>query len=93
MAPYITPALLKAVLTYTARDVTAGVSNAVPPFHLGLPAHPGPDEATGGGLVDAYLAVLTAYWWAATVGVMASSEYLKGLYDPGLYRYWLWPVT
>jgi subtilisin family serine protease len=92
VAPQITPALLKAILTYTARDVVFGVSNAVQPFHLGLPAAPGPDAATGTGLVDAYLAVLTAYWWTAAVGAMAGTEYLKGLYS-GLYGYWPWPVT
>jgi subtilisin family serine protease len=78
-APSITPALLKAMLTYTARDVVDGFSGAVFPFHAGLPAGPGPDEATGAGLVDAYSAVLTAYW-ATVVGGM-------------MYGYWPWPVT
>lgn len=79
VAPNLPPAVLKAVLTYTARDVVAGVSNAVVPLHAGLPAGPGPDEATGGGLVDAHAAVLTAYW-AGAVGGM-------------LYGYWPWPAT
>jgi subtilisin family serine protease len=78
VAPAITPAVLKMILTYTARDVVDGVSGAVAPFHAGLPAGLGPDEATGSGLVDAYSAVLTAYW-ATTVGAM-------------WYGYWPWPV-
>lgn len=69
VAPTLPPAVLKAVLTYTARDVVAGVSNAVNPLNGGLPAGPGPDAATGGGLVDAHLAVLTAYWAAAMGGL------------------------
>jgi subtilisin family serine protease len=78
VAPTITPALLKAVLTYTARDVVDGFSGAVSPLHTGLPAAPGPDEATGVGLVDAYSAVLTAYWVTSGAGL--------------LYGYWPWPV-
>ncbi|HSF33876.1 MAG TPA: S8 family serine peptidase [Candidatus Tectomicrobia bacterium] len=78
VAPTITPALLKAVLTYTARDVVDGFSGAVSPFHTGLPAAPGPDEATGVGLVDAYSAVLTAYWVTTGAGL--------------LYGYWPWAV-
>jgi subtilisin family serine protease len=70
VAPTITPPLLKAVLTYTARDVVTGVSNVVPDLNSGLPAGPGPDAATGAGLVDAYSSVLTAYW-AATAGVLS----------------------
>lgn len=65
VAPNITPGVLKAVLTASARDVVDGVSGAVSPFHAGLPAGPGPDEATGAGLVDAFSAVLIAYLAAA----------------------------
>ncbi len=64
-APNISPADLKAVLKRTARDVTAGhaneVSNPVPDGHGGVKfepinAGPGPDGATGSGLVDALAA-------------------------------------
>ena len=70
VAPNITPPLLKAVLTYTARDVVTGVSNVVPDLNAGLPAGPGPDGATGAGLVDAYTSVSTAYL-ATAVGVLS----------------------
>jgi subtilisin family serine protease len=69
VAPSITPALLKAVLTYAARDVVDGVSG-VTPLNPGLPAGPGFDGATGAGLADAFSAVLTAYW-AAGVGALS----------------------
>jgi subtilisin family serine protease len=69
VAPSITPALLKAVLTYAARDVVDGVSGVTPLNH-GLPAGPGFDGATGAGLADAFSAVLTAYW-AAGVGALS----------------------
>lgn len=76
--PGISPAILKAMLMYTARDVVDGSSGAVSPLNAGLPAGPGPDQATGSGLVDAYSAVLTAHW--ATTGGAVS------------YGYWPWPV-
>jgi len=68
VAPSMSPALLKAMLTYTARDVVDGVSSGTK-LNPSLPAGPGPDEATGGGLVDAYVAVLSAYWAIAAGGM------------------------
>jgi subtilisin family serine protease len=68
IVPTISPPLLKAVLTYTARNVVDGVSAAVIPLHPGLPA--GPGGATGAGLADAFSAVVTAYW-AAGVGALS----------------------
>ncbi len=45
--PALTPHEIKNVLKYTARDITTG-TNA-----HGKVAKPGPDDATGFGLVDA----------------------------------------
>lgn len=55
--PGLTPADVKAVLTRTARDVTAGSANpASDPAGTGLRASTGFDGATGAGLVDAFAA-------------------------------------
>jgi subtilisin family serine protease len=90
VVPNIGPAVLKAALMATARDVEDGVSSAVSPLHAGLPAGPGPDEATGAGLVDAYSAVIAAYLMsAAGAGAMAgeveqdplTTAYLEGMAD------------
>jgi subtilisin family serine protease len=86
VAPAITPVMVKALLMHTARDVVEGTSGAVSPFHVGLPAGPGPDEATGSGLVDAYSAVMAAYFAAATgfAGALEdplTTAYLRGLTD------------
>src|SRR5256714_13190815 len=54
--PHLTPASIKDILRRTARDVTAGTCH--PRFNH--PATPGPDLATGDGVVDAYKAVLLA---------------------------------
>lgn len=56
----LTPAEIKNILMTTARDVTTGTCNAVLGIHNGLPAGPGPDTATGNGLVDAHKAVMVA---------------------------------
>jgi subtilisin family serine protease len=61
VVPSITPSAVKSALMATARDVETGFCNAVPDVHGGLPAFPGPDDATGAGLVDAYGAVVSAY--------------------------------
>jgi hypothetical protein len=58
--PTLSPMQVRNILMNTARDVTTGSCNAVPGIHNGLPAGPGPDTATGNGLVDAHKAVLSA---------------------------------
>ena len=55
--PKLTPAAVRSIMKSTARDVTSGTSNAATGGHA---AGPGPDLATGNGLVDANRAVLTA---------------------------------
>jgi subtilisin family serine protease len=55
--PALSPADVRDVLRATARDVTAGTCN---PNTGGNPAGPGPDLATGHGLVDAHAAVTEA---------------------------------
>jgi subtilisin family serine protease len=57
--PGLSPALVKAILRASARDVTAGQSNN------GQPAGEGHDGATGAGLVDAHV----AYQLARSVAV------------------------
>jgi hypothetical protein len=56
----LSPAQIKDTLMKTARDVSAGMCNAVDSIHNGLPAAAGFDTATGSGLVDAHKAVLMA---------------------------------
>jgi len=51
------PAAVRDIMMKTARDVTTGTCS---PWTGGHPATPGPDLATGHGLVDAYKAVLLA---------------------------------
>ena len=63
--PRLTPAEVKDILMRTARDVTAGTSSPLPGAAPGTtvpgsPAGPGPDDATGAGMVDAQRAVLLA---------------------------------
>jgi hypothetical protein len=53
----LTPAQVRDILRKSARDVTAGNCSAATG---GNAAVPGPDTATGNGLVDAHKAVLTA---------------------------------
>src|SRR5262249_30900655 len=48
--PTLTPAQVRNILQSSARDVTTGACN---PATGGNPAGPGPDLATGNGLVDA----------------------------------------
>lgn len=55
--PRLAPAEVRDVLVRTAVDVTAGICN---PASSGAAAGPGPDLATGAGLVDAHAAVLVA---------------------------------
>jgi subtilisin family serine protease len=59
--PAAMPSQVKAALMETARDVAAGNCSVVPDMHGGLPATPGPDDATGVGLVDVTSAVIYAY--------------------------------
>jgi subtilisin family serine protease len=61
VAPLITPAQVRQAMASTARDVAAGSCSPVGGVHMGLPAAPGPDGATGPGLVDAFAAVVQAY--------------------------------
>jgi hypothetical protein len=56
----LTPVQIKNILMKTARDVTAGTCNGTALSPGGNPAGPGPDLATGNGLVDAHKAVLLA---------------------------------
>ncbi len=61
--PKLNPAQVRNILMKTARDVTNGQCNRVsgtPVFPQGHQASPGPDLATGHGLVDAHKAVLRA---------------------------------
>jgi hypothetical protein len=53
----LTPPQVRSILMNTARDVTAGNANA---NTGGNPAGPGPDLATGNGLIDVHKAVLSA---------------------------------
>ena len=71
VAPAATPDQVKLALTETARDVTEGFCSAVPDVHGGLPAGPGPDDATGFGLVDVTSAAIYAYMMSLG-GVMSS---------------------
>ena len=52
----LSPSEVRDLLTSTARDVTAGTNHP----NFGNAAVPGPDDATGDGLVDAQRAVLLA---------------------------------
>jgi subtilisin family serine protease len=54
--PKLTPAKVRQIMKSTARDVTVGSSHSNTPGVAG----PGPDTATGSGLVDAHKAVLSA---------------------------------
>ncbi|GAA2428988.1 S8 family serine peptidase [Streptomyces macrosporus] len=56
--PRLTPAQVRDILRGTARDVAAGHCFDQP--DMGHPAAPGPDLATGTGLVDAHAAVVAA---------------------------------
>lgn len=54
--PNLTPAEIKQVLRLTALDVANGQANAASNEGLPITAGPGPDSATGSGLVDAFAA-------------------------------------
>lgn len=54
--PGLTPAEIKNVLRLTARDVALGNANAASNEGTAAQAGPGPDNATGAGLVDAFAA-------------------------------------
>jgi hypothetical protein len=60
--PKLTPADVKDILKKTARDVTTGACQQ------GFPAGPGPDQATGTGLVDAAKAVNVARLRCISIG-------------------------
>jgi subtilisin family serine protease len=89
VAPNITPALLKAVLAYSARTVVNGTSSPTRITPLGgLSPGSGPGQAPGIVLADAYSAVLTAYY-AVGAGALAAgvsqdplaAAYLQGMFD------------
>jgi len=61
VVPNIAPCVVKAVMMATARDVTEGTCSVVGGLHQGIQAGPGPDSATGSGLINAYAAVEMAY--------------------------------
>jgi subtilisin family serine protease len=63
--PRLTPAQIRDILKQTARDVTVGNCS---PSTGANPAGPGPDLATGHGLVDAYRAVMLARLRCRTIG-------------------------
>src|SRR5215217_305711 len=63
--PRLGPAEVRELLTTTARDVTVGTNHP----NFGNPAVPGPDTATGAGLVDAQKAVLLAKRRCGTTAV------------------------
>jgi subtilisin family serine protease len=65
-APTLSPIALKVALMMTGRDVVQGVSAPVGGLHGGLPAAPGPDDATGWGLFDAFSSVVAAYFLSLT---------------------------
>ncbi|HEX2079806.1 MAG TPA: S8 family serine peptidase [Longimicrobium sp.] len=60
--PGLTPVLARYLLAAGARDVELGFCSPVTTIHAGLPAGPGPDLATGAGLVDAHASVLGALY-------------------------------
>lgn len=56
--PTLSPSDVKQVLRRTARDVTTGSANPASNENAGgMPAGPGPDGATGSGLVDVFAAL------------------------------------
>jgi subtilisin family serine protease len=94
VVPAATPTQVKAALTDTAYDVVTGLCSAVPDVHAGLPATPGPDDATGFGLVDVTSAAIYAYMMSlsgtlaspasapdASVDTLAATAYYQGLCD------------
>ena len=88
IVPNVTPSGVKAALTASARDVDAGFCSAVPDVHGGLPALPGPDDATGSGLVDAFGAALSAY--IASLSGAFNSATPQAQYWQGLAAYYAW---
>ena len=79
LVPTITPLGVRSSLGSTARDVETGFCSPVSGIHNGLPALPGPDDATGPGLVDAYAAVAWAY---VTRGAAASAVTPASMAEP-----------
>src|SRR5207244_8184806 len=73
LAPALPPSGVKYALTSTARDVVLGSCSPVPGLHQGLPAGFGPADATGSGLVDAFAAVVAAYYMDTQLTAASSS--------------------
>jgi subtilisin family serine protease len=87
VVPDISPGGVKAALMSTARDVSEGRSSPVGNLHNGEPATPGPDDATGNGLVDAYSAVVAAYLASLTSSLSAGvSDELTSAYVAAYYQ-------
>jgi subtilisin family serine protease len=61
LVPSISPLGIKTALMASARDVNAGFCSPVGDIHQGLPALPGPDDATGSGLLDVLNALVYGY--------------------------------
>lgn len=86
VVPLISPRGVKQALMETARDVDEGTCSPVGGLHNGLPAVPGPDDATGNGLVDAFNAVIAAYLASladpqAALSDEMLNEYLEAYYN------------
>jgi subtilisin family serine protease len=62
VAPSLPPVGVKFALISAGRDVVQGSCSPVGGLHNGLPAAPGPDDATGSGLLDVFDAVVSGYW-------------------------------
>jgi subtilisin family serine protease len=88
LVPGITPSGVKSALTASARDVETGFCSPVPDVHGGLPALPGPDDATGSGLVDAFGAAVSAY--VASMSGAFNSASPQAWYWQGLASYYTW---
>jgi subtilisin family serine protease len=88
VAPSLSPLAMRAILAATARDVAAGMCSPVSDLHRGLPAVPGPDDATGPGLVDAFAAVVTAYIASLTVPLSGVARHAAQSGALATYCYW-----
>jgi subtilisin family serine protease len=92
LVPGISPLGVKSSLGATARDVESGFCSSVSGIHNGLPALPGPDDATGAGLVDAFAAVAWAFVTrgvpvtAAAADSAAAAAYWQGYVNATMFN-------